>query len=1210
MNQTDFLQIGEQKGYIQILNDGKRIHYVVPDKKYRFTDPEEKVRARFYVELIEQFQYDPNLIELEVTVPRRTPSDLADIVVFQDDDKKTPFIVVECKKDGISDAEFKQAIEQVFGNCNSLGGYYAAVVAGNTRRSFDVKNFKPRERSQNIIADPPVRYGKVQEWRYLKGIPQSELSVIERGELIRVLGKCHDTLWQSGKLGPAEAYDELAKILFIKIRDEKKPKRKGEPYEFQIKTHETSESVAGRIKELYKDAKRIDPEVFSKDIEIDDNLLLSVVNHLQGINLNQTDLDVKGVAFERFLGSYFKGDMGQYFTPRELVEFMIKMVEPNNEDQILDPACGSGGFLLHAMDYIRKQASDYYDEDSREHYIYWHDFAEKRLFGIEVNDSIARVAKMNMIIHDDGHSNVISNDALISFDSLYGQHSGFGKEKFDIILTNPPFGAVIKQSELPYLQDYELGKDSLSQKTEILFLERCFDFLKWETGKLAIILPDGILTNSSLQYVRDYIERHFQILAVVSLPQIAFSHYGAGVKTSILFLRKFSEQEYEHYQEAIYQIETKNEAIYTPKIEELEDQRNAIIKKGSPAQVEVIENYRQQFISILDDIEALNQKLNKTPTKKVQNLSTFFFPEIESIPTTEFELFDLQAARVELKTRMGALNNLEKRYKETFKASADSEWESQIKEEYKEKIDRVKEEWVEKDTEEIREWVRENANYPIFMAIADHIGYDATGRKDPINDLNTICEGYQKFSENPDFFWISPDSENQIFLTYRGEIVRKRVDPHFHLSKYQEFHKRLSENSYSVVPFSSLITDLKNGVEIRTYSESGYRYLRVSDLGQYGIENHNPKYVNVEEIPDKIKLASNSFLVSRSGSLGLVSVVDDEIKETILSSHIFKISLDTEKIRPEYLEAFFRSQIGQMQFFQNNNGAIIPEISQTALKSIRIVLPPLSIQNHIVNFMRSAYTQKKQKEKEADELLASIDDYVLLELGIEMPAVEEKKCFVINAGDIGGRFDPSYMQNISHIKNLETSYSLIPLRKLLIEKPQYGANERAVDGNPETDIRYIRITDIDDYGNLLDDWKTAETIQSKYLLEENDLLFARSGSVGRAFVYKSELGKAIFAGYMIRFKLDLEKVNPSFVLYYSFTKIYKLWLQSIQRTAAQPNVNSKEFQSLEIPLPSLDVQNQIVAEVGKRLARVAELRQEADAVVEQAKERVEQILLQ
>ena len=751
-NQTDFLHIGEQKGYIEFLNEGTTIRYITPDKKYRFTDLEEKVRGRFYVELIEHFQYPQNRIDLEVRVPRRTPSDRADIVVFQDDDKKNPFIVIECKKDEISEAEFAQATEQVFGNCNSLGGHYAAVIAGNTRRSFDVKNYKPGERTENIIADPPIGYGKVQEWRYLKGVPRSELSVIERSDLIRVLEKCHDTLWQGGKFAPTQAFDELAKILFIKIRDEKKARQNGEPYDFQIKTHEKPESVANRINTLYQEAKAQDPEVFAEDIEIDESRLFSVVNHLQGISLNETDLDVKGIAFERFLGNFFKGEIGQFFTPREVVEFMVDMVTPNHEERILDPACGSGGFLLHAMDYIRKQASDYYDEDSREHYLHWHDFAEKRLFGIEVNDSIARVAKMNMIIHDDGHSNVIRNDALVDFNTLYNQHREFEKKKFDVILTNPPFGAVIKQTELPYLETYALGKGNASQKTEILFLERCFDFLKWETGKLAIILPDGILTNSSLQYVRDYIEQHFQILAVVSLPQIAFSHYGAGVKTSIPFLRKFSKQEYERYQAAINQIAEKNEAIYAPQIETLEDRCRAIITEGSPVQVGVTETYRQQFIAILDSIDALNQKLDKPPTKTVQRLSAFFFPEIESTPTTEFESLDAKTARAELKVQTSELNTLEKEYKAAFKGAAEPEWESQIKAEYKEKIDAVKEEWADKNAEDIREWVRENANHPIFMAIAERIGYDATGRKDSVNDLNTICEEYRKFTENPDFF--------------------------------------------------------------------------------------------------------------------------------------------------------------------------------------------------------------------------------------------------------------------------------------------------------------------------------------------------------------------------------------------------------------------------------------------------------------------------
>ena len=210
--------------------------------------------------------------------------------------------------------------------------------------------------------------------------------------------------------------------------------------------------------------------------------------------------------------------------------------------------------------------------------------------------------------------------------------------------------------------------------------------------------------------------------------------------------------------------------------------------------------------------------------------------------------------------------------------------------------------------------------------------------------------------------------EKQCFAVYANETVGKRIDPHFHQPKYREFTQALEAGKYQVVLFSSLITDLKNGVEIRTYSDHGYRYLRVSDLGQHGIENHNPRYVDVEKIPDKIKLTSDSFLISRSGSLGLVSVIEDETREAILSSHIFKVGLNTDQILPKYLESLFRGQIGQTQFFQNNNGGVIPEINQSALKSISVVVPPFDVQKKVADeAMRRQSDAAKLRQKTAEE---------------------------------------------------------------------------------------------------------------------------------------------------------------------------------------------------------------------------------------------------
>ncbi len=506
-----------------------------------FGKPEEKVRASYFAELILDKEYPKEKIDIEVTVPKRTPEDRADIVIYEDDELKQPYLVVECKKDGITDAEFKQAIEQAFGNANGLRAKYASVVAGTTKTSFDVAGFKPSEREKNVIADVPVKYGKAPKYRFTKGDSRNDLKTVSREELIRTLEKCHDTVWQGGRLAPTTAFDEVSKLLFCKLKDEKEGTKRGEPYKFQIGTHETAKEVYERVDSIYQLAKKADSEVFKEDIRLEPRVAYSVVEHLQELAISKIDLDSKGIAFEKFMQEFFRGKMGQFFTPREIVRFCVKMLQPDREEYVIDPACGSGGFLLNTMDIMREFAEKNFDE--REAWDYWHKFAMNNLYGIEINDQIARVCKMNMIIHDDGHTNVISTDSLKDIDEITQQHKTFKKDFFDILLTNPPFGATVKSTEKDYLNDYTLGKDKRNQKTEILFIERCIDFVKPKTGRIGIVLPDGILTNSSLQYVRDYLMERCQLLAIVSLPQFAFSHYGAGVKSSLVFARRKANNE-------------------------------------------------------------------------------------------------------------------------------------------------------------------------------------------------------------------------------------------------------------------------------------------------------------------------------------------------------------------------------------------------------------------------------------------------------------------------------------------------------------------------------------------------------------------------------------------------------------------------------------------------------------------------------------------
>lgn len=474
-------------------------------------------------------------------------------------------MIVECKKEGVTDAEFNQAIEQGVGNATwvKLRAEYVVIIAGGTRRVLDVSDkYGVLEREKNILADLPRAYGRPQEFRFYKGT-ENDIQPVAREDLIAAIKKCHQTLWGGGRLSPPTAFGELCKLIFVKISDEQKPRKNGKPYEFQIKTHEPSSKLAERINALYDEQKEKDPEVFTESIKVDARVLRTVVSHLEAINLNKTDLDVKGVAFEQFMDGFFKGDFGQYFTPRPIIEFCVNMMKPKQDWNVLDPSCGSGGFLLYALDYMRKQAGDYFDKKNQpvEYFNYWHDFAAKHLYGIEINDEIARVAKMNMIVHDDGHTNVISHDALESIDKLHDHHRDFAEAHFDLILTNPPFGSSVSLAEKPYLSTYEMGnntdakgrkKPRKNQSSEVLFLERIWQFLKYGTGQAAIVLPDGILTNRSMQYVRDFILEKFQLLAVVSLPQCAFAHFGAGVKASVIFVRKRRANEKPDENEAIF----------------------------------------------------------------------------------------------------------------------------------------------------------------------------------------------------------------------------------------------------------------------------------------------------------------------------------------------------------------------------------------------------------------------------------------------------------------------------------------------------------------------------------------------------------------------------------------------------------------------------------------------------------------------------------
>jgi type I restriction enzyme M protein len=377
--------------------------------------------------------------------------------------------------------------------------------------------------------------------------------------LLKRFEEIHNFIYANDGLSPQQTLEEFVKVLFIKIFDENTVQK-----QFNISAEEVRETdpFVARITALFDQTKQAYQDIFDTDdrIRLSVAVLCFTVNKLQNISLVSSSQDAKGLAFQKFLSHHEKQGNGQFFTPEPIIDFCVAMMQPKPYEKIIDPACGSGGFLLSALKYLDKN-NENLDKKS---------IIETKLFGIDLNKSIARIAKMKLLLENNGKTNIFCANSLEDLDSLKLSISTVpplldegeeGRETFDLVLANPPFGAKInhvntlKTFDLGYKwinssqsaqsEDFvKKGKDyhktkvlQLNQPAEILFIERCLDLLK-EGGRMAIVLPNGNFENPSLDYFRYYIKLRAKLLAIINLPQETFIPYGTGVKTSLLFLEK------------------------------------------------------------------------------------------------------------------------------------------------------------------------------------------------------------------------------------------------------------------------------------------------------------------------------------------------------------------------------------------------------------------------------------------------------------------------------------------------------------------------------------------------------------------------------------------------------------------------------------------------------------------------------------------------
>ena len=597
----------------QIQIRGNQVFSPVRQKWVQLT-PEERVRQEFLLVLATEYGYSLDQIDEEVSVTGRGSGDArADFLIWRTPAAKASqehaLVVVECKADNIT-----ISLTDYAQGANYAQYEHARFFVTHNHRETKFWKVDDTRRMPNYdeIAGIPHADSSDKEVEELL----ARLKVFKEDEFADLLHQCHNVIRNREKRDPVAAFDEIAKILFVKVfveRELKAKKKRKNLFSVEFLEEQLGDNPLEDLFQKTKAHYKTD-RIFESDEKL--NLKpatgIEIVRLLEKYNLSDTSEDIKGIAFERFLGKTFRGEIGQFFTPRPIVEFMVRMVDPKEGDVICDPASGSGGFLIRFFEIVREQIlldadrqyqgyrskietdkkvsaekkatmlSAKFDEiqstldHSREGSRLWA-LANRCIYGTDANDRMARTSKMNMIMHGDGHGGVHHHDGFLNINGIF-------EGRFDIILTNPPFGSNVEPSDkilaeqvaLPdevereYTRIYGTPyKESLARvraainkpiatlfelpkarsngplgkiKTELLFIERCLALLK-PGGRMGIVLPEGVFNNPSLAHVREFCEDRARVLAVISLPQETFYSSGASVKASLLFLGKFTEEE-------------------------------------------------------------------------------------------------------------------------------------------------------------------------------------------------------------------------------------------------------------------------------------------------------------------------------------------------------------------------------------------------------------------------------------------------------------------------------------------------------------------------------------------------------------------------------------------------------------------------------------------------------------------------------------------
>lgn len=725
--------------------DGKI--YCPLKKAWHVSTPEERVRQYYIAILANKYGYSLEQMDQELKVnnsKRGQGKARADIVIWKSEqdkkDKKAAFIVVECKAENV-----KVRVEDYYQGFNYASWAHAEFFVTTNEKETKYFNVDPAylpQKLDEVVAIPTAK--DVDDAARIEQI-KNQTKLFTRDEFTKTLRACHNIIRNNDKLSPEAAFDEISKLLFMKIRFERDNKGMKvftkQEYLDAAQNHEKNvrpglkgtdlyalsymQFLFRTTKEFFKDDRLFDDK---DEINIRENSFIQILEKLETFNLSDTQDDVKGIAFEEFLGTTFRGELGQFFTPRTIVDFMTEILDPQEGEVICDPTCGSGGFLIKAFEYVREkieadirskkdslrlsiEGNDYdaLPEDKQvkiSHSIdkmqaalnteldtgiegsRMYQLSRNCIYGTDANPRMARTSKMNMIMHGDGHGGVHHHDGLLNVNGIF-------EERFDVILTNPPFGQNVDRGQLiseadkftdeemkkkykkkygaaydealkqvddnigeSLLSLYDLG--NTSTLTEVLFMERCLRLLK-KGGRMGMVLPEGVLNNKNLQAVREYFEGKAKIILICSIPQDVFIAAGATVKPSLVFMRRFTNDEESEYANCKSEALAEVTALHQAEIDKLEatiakaDALTESLKddlKKAKTKLKQAKKEKKNTTSVETEIttikkEQADNRLNKkTAEKKLKELYKQIDEETKPVVKKKFD-YDIPIAKID-----------------------------------------------------------------------------------------------------------------------------------------------------------------------------------------------------------------------------------------------------------------------------------------------------------------------------------------------------------------------------------------------------------------------------------------------------------------------------------------------------------------------------------------------------------------------------------